>query len=77
MRPPWGQSRALFPNEETGLHRVGLLLGQREMGEVMAQRAREHKSAGSKKRKSQVDTCGWHSNGECDTATNTESELCS
>lgn len=32
---------------------------------------------GSKKRKLQVGRCGWHSSGECETAPDTESELCS
>lgn len=30
MRPPWGQRRALFPTEDTGLHRVGLLLRRKK-----------------------------------------------
>lgn len=79
MRPPWGQSRALFPSEETGLHRVGLLLGQTEMQEVIAQRARKHKSAEAARKGNcrWVGRCGWHSSGECETAPDTESELCS
>lgn len=34
MSPPWGQRRALFPTEDTGLHRVGLLRGAKESKRV-------------------------------------------